>query len=125
MVSKGRQAKGLEHGMYTHPESRMYGEQNGMVRHPERHARGDKSGARLHPECLARGGCHGSAKLTWAEVNVIRERYKQGHVSYRVLAGEYDVHMAQIWRIVNGKTWVIPTRAEAICRVILALTETK
>lgn len=44
-------------------------------------------------------------KLTSVQANEIRERYKQGGLTTRSLALEYNVSSATIWRVVNGKSY--------------------
>jgi predicted DNA-binding protein (UPF0251 family) len=90
MVRKGRSTRGDRN------PSRLY---------PERLARGDRSGAYTHPERVARGEQVKSAKLTEADIRVIRLRYVSSHVSPGKLAREYGVHRDTIARIVQGKRW--------------------
>lgn len=53
----------------------------------------------------ARGEDHNHAKLTEAEVLVIRQLYKAGGFSQRVLGKLYGVGHGQISLIVNRKNW--------------------
>lgn len=49
------------------------------------------------------GEYHGSAKLTDAEAQTIRDEYATGMVSYRVLALRFDVSKATVRDIVVGR----------------------
>lgn len=81
------------------------GDRNGLRVHPERVARGDRNGQRLYPERTARGMAVSLAKLTDAQVLVIRERYKRGGVSQQSLANEFGVWQTTISSIICGQTW--------------------
>jgi HNH endonuclease len=48
---------------------------------------------------------HGTAKLTWTQVNEIRARYATGEVGYTALAREYGVHNSTIGGIITQKYW--------------------
>lgn len=48
-----------------------------------------------------------SAKLSWEEINEIREKYKTGNYSYEKLGKFYNVTGSAIGRIINNKTWKI------------------
>ena len=61
----------------------------------------------------AKGEGHGHRKLDWAAVRLIRMRYAAGGISMRELAVEHGVHVSQISRVVNGKTWVEGSDASA------------
>ncbi len=52
-----------------------------------------------------RGERHGHAKLTSADVLVIRAAYASGGVTQRELADRYDVSQSQISYVVTGRTW--------------------
>jgi plasmid maintenance system antidote protein VapI len=45
------------------------------------------------------------AKLTWDQVNEIREKYSTGNYSQRQLAKEYKIAQPTIEHIINNKTW--------------------
>lgn len=49
---------------------------------------------------------HNWARLTWGQVDEIRERYAPGTVTYRALADEYGVSLNTIIRIVKRQTFV-------------------
>lgn len=53
-----------------------------------------------------RGAGSHRAKLTWAQVIEIRDRYAAGQVSQHQLARDYQVQPRTINLIVHGKTWV-------------------
>ena len=77
-VGKGRQAKGISHGAYTHPESRRIGVANGR------------------------------AKLTEKDVVEIRRRYARfgnGGETLKELAKEFHVSFVLIANIVKRKLW--------------------
>jgi hypothetical protein len=46
------------------------------------------------------------SKLSWEDVKEIRLAYSQGGISQRGLAKEFHISQAQIWEIVNNKSWV-------------------
>jgi len=48
------------------------------------------------------------AKLTWDQVNQIREDYKAGTVSYNTLALRYSMTRSAIAHLVQGRTWPDP-----------------
>ena len=87
---------------------------------------GDRNPVRVDPSLLNRGDLHwtrrlpgaakalgrkiagenhGSAKLTWALVNEMRERFAKGGISMRTLAEEYGVGQAAVSRILARKRW--------------------
>lgn len=74
-VERGRTARGVRSGVYTHPESRTKGERNA------------------------------GAKLTATEVGTIRARHAAGGLTYAALAAEYGVSPGSISNIVRGKRW--------------------
>jgi len=89
-VAKGRTARGMRHGAYTHPERRP---------------RGDRSGSRTKPESRPRGERNAQARLTAEQVREIRRRYAEGGVSHRQLARENSVTQRTISNIVRGEIW--------------------
>lgn len=52
-----------------------------------------------------KGEAHNLAKLTWADVRQIRERYATNRTSQYVLAEEFGVAQSQISSVIRGKTW--------------------
>jgi hypothetical protein len=70
-VNRGRTAKGLRNGTYTHPESRRTGELNG------------------------------NSKLTNRQMDEIRETYRIGNASLSKLGRQYGVTKQSIWHIVH------------------------
>jgi O-acetyl-ADP-ribose deacetylase (regulator of RNase III) len=54
---------------------------------------------------MARGERVGSAKLTAAQVEEIRERYAAGGIAQEALGREFGVVHATISRIVSGRSW--------------------
>lgn len=54
----------------------------------------------------APGEANGSARLTWAKVGEIRERYVGGGVTHRELATEYGVSLILIGNIIRRKNWI-------------------
>jgi len=90
MVAKGRQAKGHQNGVYTHPEKR---------------ARGQHSGAYTHPEKVLKGEKNGTSKLTETDVIEIRRRWSAGSVTQTKLAFDFNVSQATVWHIIFRKNW--------------------
>ena len=60
---------------------------------------------RVQAHCAAMashpGETNGSAKLTWANIDVIRE----SNLPNKALAEQYDVHYSLIWQVRAGKIW--------------------
>lgn len=57
----------------------------------------------------AAGENNGRAKLTWDDVNKIRERYNAGlkYGQLKKMAAEYEISYIAIQKIVSNKTWII------------------
>jgi hypothetical protein len=77
---------------------------NGACTHPERVARGSRHSSVTHPELVQRGSSHCRAKLTEADIPVIRSRVKRGE-SRRAVSKDYGVSAVVIGEIVKGKLW--------------------
>jgi hypothetical protein len=105
MTAKNRQAKGVKHGSYLHPERRACGARSGARLHPESRARGDRNGSRLYPERRPRGETNPAAKLTDTQVIDIRELHAAGGISQRRLAERFNVSRSLIGLIVHRKIW--------------------
>lgn len=91
MERKGRayHPGGLNHGTYTKPESRTYGQRNGMY---------------TKPESIVRGTKHPNSKLTEEQVVEIRNLHEQG-MGYRKLAKLYEVGQTTIGHIIKRDNW--------------------
>lgn len=89
-AAKGRAARGERHNSRTHPE---------------RVKRGDQHWTHLRPSECVHGERSGTAKLTWAHVDEIRQRYAQGGISMKRLGDAYGVGAPTIYRIVRGHRW--------------------
>lgn len=110
------QPRGDRHGSKTHPERVVRGDDQWMRKHPERVRRG--SDACPFPERLVRGDNHwarknpekvsgehnAAAKVTTADVMMIRHRYADGETQAQ-LAIAFGVRQTAISRIVRGKRW--------------------
>lgn len=68
-------------------------------------ARGDDNGSRTRPERRAKAEGHGNAKLTWENVDEIREQRAQGE-TLQALAEMFGVSPATIHAVVHRKRWV-------------------
>jgi hypothetical protein len=79
MVSKGRQAKGENHGSRTHP---------GAVK-----------------KAITRGEKHHAAKLNRHSAQEIVSLYRQGGITMQRLADKYGVHLVTVCDVIHGKTW--------------------
>lgn len=77
------------------------GDKHWSLLKPDNLARGDNNGSRTKPENLRRGEAHGRAKLTAADIPVIRADPRE----HRVIAADYGVAHSQIGRIKLRKTW--------------------
>lgn len=51
------------------------------------------------------GERNGRARLSWNQVQAIRDRYAIGNIGQRPLAREFGVSMSQIGRIVHYEAW--------------------
>ena len=54
---------------------------------------------------IVRGEAVNNAKLTWSEVEEMRELYAEGNISYRELAERYGVTKRTALLAVTGATW--------------------
>jgi hypothetical protein len=70
-----------------------------------RSATGDRSGARLHRENRPRGEGHARAKLTEAQIVLIRDLYRTGRFTQLELAKEFSTVKSNIQLIVRGEAW--------------------
>jgi DNA-binding CsgD family transcriptional regulator len=69
-----------------------------------RTAVGDRSGARTRPDARPRGSGHARARLTEAQVTLIKSRLREG-ATQRELAREFGVAEPTVSHIVAGRTW--------------------
>lgn len=69
-----------------------------------RNATGDRNGTRVHPESRPRGSRHPKARLTEADVLVIRRRAVAGEALVAI-ARDYDYDAGNISSIVAGRIW--------------------
>ncbi len=99
--NKGRTARGDKNGARLYPERILRGDNHPARLHPEKMSHGDKNGSRIHPERLARGENNGFAKLTWEEV----EKIRNSRGTQKELAIKYQVSQVNISHIINNKTW--------------------
>lgn len=90
MVKKGRQAKGDNNGVYTHPEKRGYGLRNG---------------AYTKPGQVRKGDLHGMSKLTSEDVLAIREIFSKKNTTTFKLAEDYKVSVSTIRNILSRRNW--------------------
>lgn len=88
-MAKGRAATGDRHGSRTKPE---------------RLARGENHRSRTKPETLVRGAAVWTAKLTEADIPVIRARRAAGE-SLKAIASDYGIGFTQVSKIALRKTW--------------------
>jgi hypothetical protein len=70
-----------------------------------RQARGDTSGLHTMPEAFPRGESHYRAKVTEADVRLIRGWYAEGGITAQRLSEHYGVSKFAILCILNHKTW--------------------
>ena len=57
------------------------------------------------PQHKGSGELNGNSKLTWNQVEEIRERYATGKIYQRQLAVEFNINQSLVSSIVRGKTW--------------------
>ena len=79
-----------------------------LRKHPERRLFGTKNPAHTHPHRRPRGESHGNAKVTWQDVQKIRELYASG-MSQQNIADLYRFSQRGISLIVNCITWTSDT----------------
>lgn len=74
-----------------------------------RMARGDANGSRTHPERrrFVRGDAHGNAKLTSADVAMLRARRSEG-ITFSDLGTEFGISRANAHAIATNKLWRTP-----------------
>lgn len=100
----GLMASGERAFATRHPERMARGDRHGARTHPERRPRGDANGSRLYPERLMRGERVNTAKLTAADIPVIRARVAAGE-SLNCIARDYPVSFSAIWHAAKRKSW--------------------
>ena len=81
------------------------GDRNGMRLHPARAARGDRNASRLYPG-MHKGEKNGRSKLSRAQVNEIRSRYKCGETQ-TAIATSFGVSQAHVSAITRGQHWTL------------------
>lgn len=64
----------------------------------------DNTADKVDRERQARGSGHGIAKLTEADIPIIREMYRSGFYQ-KVIAEQFGVTQGAISQLLNGKTW--------------------
>lgn len=74
-----------------YPEARLFGTQNPAYTHPHRRPKGES---------------HGNAKVTWTDVETIRQQYASGGVTQREIAEARGLSQVGVSLIVNYRTWV-------------------
>jgi hypothetical protein len=92
MISKGRDRKAT-------------GEQHWSHLYPERVPRGNNHWSHTRPELCNKGETHGMAKLSAAQVIVIRHSFTGARGELTALAHQFGVTPQLIWRIVNNRLW--------------------
>lgn len=95
---KGRQAKGDRNGTRSKPWTRPRGENHPSITKPWSRPRGER---------------HSRSKLTWEQVQKIRQEYTRGVLSQNGLAVRYGVSRSAIEAIVQNRTWN-PTHANTL-----------
>lgn len=82
------------------------GQKNGTNTRPERRATGDRSPIRRHPEIIRYGCDNSNAVFTETEVINIRVALASGRQA-TLIATDYGVHVATIYRIKHAHTYMI------------------
>jgi len=80
------------------------GDASGMRKHPEKIPCGDRNGARTHPESILRGEGRWNAKLSEADVLMMRQRHRAGEASANI-ARELNINVGTVRDAVAGRTW--------------------
>lgn len=70
-----------------------------------RAASGDRNASRLYPERRPRGAGHYRARLSEADVMVIRKLYADGGVTQQSLADRFKVTLSNVHCIIHRKIW--------------------
>ena len=81
-----------------------YGDKNVARRHPERMASGERHWTKHHPTFM-KGENHHGAKLSSADVLLIRERYAKGRVTQKQIAQEYGIAQTTVSAVLRRATW--------------------
>ena len=102
--AKGRLALGDRHWTRRQPERVPRGAQSFPARQRDRLARGERHGSYLHPERITRGEQQHNAIFTEAQIREIRAAHASG-ATQLALAARYSTSQANIWSIVQRKTW--------------------
>jgi hypothetical protein len=97
MRAKGRQR-------YIGPKHPATGDRNGSRMYPDRLIRGE-AWALLHGNDSRAGESNPRARLTVADVAVIRSEHAAGLASYSVLAHRYGVNKNTIAKIIRRENW--------------------
>lgn len=103
-AANGLMASGERAFATLHPERMARGDRHGSKTKPWRTPRGARNGSRLHPELLARGEQVNTAKLTAADIPVIRARRAAGE-TLASIAHDYKVGTSTIWFACVRKSW--------------------
>ena len=82
------------------------GDQQRLRKYPEARLFGAKNPAYTHPHRKPKGESHGNAKLTWHDVEMIRQQYASGGVTQRQIAEARGLSQVGVSLIVNYRTWV-------------------
>ena len=77
-----------------------------LRKHPGKRLFGTKNPAYTHPHRRPKGESHGNAKITWADVEMIRQQYASGGVTQRSIAEARGLTQTCVSLIVNYRTWV-------------------
>ncbi len=56
----------------------------------------------------ARNEKNGSAKLNWEKVQMMRELYKQGKTTYKILAEKFEISEVNARAVIKEKYWKLP-----------------
>jgi len=110
MVRKGRHMRGTALIAAQAP-TKARGDRNGTRTQPWTRVRGDAHWTRRFPGraklSALRGADHYNAKLTWSQVEEIRNLRNNERLTLAELAKRFGMSFQQISAIVNNKTWRI------------------
>lgn len=103
-AANGLMASGERAFATRHPERMARGDRHGSKTKPWAVARGDRHSSRTHPELVVHGERVNTAKLTAADIPIIRARVAAGETLTSV-AKDYPVTFSAIAAVATRRSW--------------------